>query len=71
MGAKGGVLKKQQIEVFHWNFLRRVLRARKSVPKGMIYGELGRKELKFIIWQRMANFWKKRFHSKGRITITR
>ena len=25
----------------------------------MIYGELGRQELKFIIWQRMANFWKK------------
>ena len=26
----------------------------------MMYGELGRKELEFIIWQRMANFWKKR-----------
>ena len=49
----------EQIEVFHMNFLRRVLRVRKSVPKGMIYGELGRQELKFIIWQRMANFWKK------------
>ena len=39
--------------------MRRVLRVQKSVPKGMIYGELGRQELKFIIWQRMANFWKK------------
>ena len=25
----------------------------------MLYGELGRQEPKFIIWQRMANFWKK------------
>ena len=30
----------EQIEVFHRNFLRRVLRVRKRVPKGMIYGEL-------------------------------
>ena len=49
----------EQIEVFHTNFLRRVLRVRKSVPKGMIYGELGRQGLKFIVWQRMANFWRK------------
>ena len=33
------------IEVFHRNFLRRVFRVRKSVPKGMIYDELGRQEL--------------------------
>ena len=49
----------EQFEVFHKNFMRRVLRVRKSVPKSMIYGELGRQELKFCIWQRMANFWKK------------
>ena len=50
----------EQIEVFHKIFLRRVLHVRKSVPKGMIiYGELGQQELKFIIWQIMAIFWKK------------
>ena len=54
-----GFEKTEQIEVFHRNFLRRVLRLRKSAPNGMIYGELGRQEIKFTIWQRMANFWKK------------
>ena len=48
----------EQIEVFHRNFCG-VLRVRKSFPKGMIYGELGRQELKFIVWQRKAIFWKK------------
>ena len=49
----------EQIEVFHRNFLRRLLRIRKSAPKAMTYGELGQQELKFTIWQRMASFWKK------------
>ena len=43
------------------NFLRRLLRIRKSAPKAMTYGELGLQELKFSIWQRMASFWKETF----------
>ena len=49
----------EQLEVFHRHFLRRVLRVRKTSPKVMMYGELGEKELKYTIWQRMASFWKK------------
>ena len=49
----------EQIEVFHRNFLRKILRIRKGAPKAMIYGELGQTELKFSIWQRMASYWKK------------
>ena len=49
----------EQIEVFHRNFLRRLLRIRKSAPKAMTYEELGQQELKFTKWQRMASFWKK------------
>ena len=48
----------EQIEVFHRNFLRRLLRARKSAPKAMTYGELGQQVLKITIWQKMACFWK-------------
>ena len=39
--------------------MQRVLRERKRVSKGTFYGELGRQELKFTIWKRMANLWKK------------
>ena len=49
----------EQIEIFHRNFLRKMLRIRKGVPKAMIYGELGQTEMKFSIWQRMAFYWKK------------
>ena len=46
----------KQIEVFRRNFLRRLIRIRKSSPKAMIYGELGQQELNFTTWQRMASF---------------
>ena len=49
----------EQIEVFHRNFLRRMLELRKSAPKAMMYGEVGRHEIKFTVWKRMINFWKK------------
>ena len=35
----------EQIEVFHRNFLRRLLRIQKNAPKAMTYGELGQQEL--------------------------
>ena len=54
----------EQIEIFHRNFLRRVLRIRKSAPKAMVYGKLGQQELKFTVWQRIASFWKKLSHDK-------
>ena len=37
-----GFEKTEQFEVFLTSFQRRVSRVRKSLPKGMIYGELGR-----------------------------
>ena len=48
----------EQIEVFHRNFPRRLLRIRKSDPKARTYKEFGQQELKFTIWQRMVSFWK-------------
>ena len=48
----------EQIEVFRRKYLRYILQVRKSTPNAMVYGELGRYELRYMIWQRMANFWK-------------
>ena len=48
----------EQLEVFHLKYLRNILQVRKSTPNAMVYGELGRYELRYMIWQRMANFWK-------------
>ena len=48
----------EQIEVFHRNYLRQLLKLRKGVPNPMIYGELGRREIVFTIWKRMLTFWK-------------
>ena len=48
----------EQIEVFHRNYLRRLLKLRKGVPNPMIYGELGRQEIVFTVWKRMLTFWK-------------
>ena len=44
----------EQIEIFHRTFLRRILQVRKSVPKALIYGEIGQKEFKYGIWKRMS-----------------
>ena len=49
----------EQIEVLHRNVFRRMLELRKSAPKAMVYGEVGRHEIKFTVWKRMINFWKK------------
>ena len=49
----------EQIEVFHRNFLRQLLMVDRSTPIPMVYGELGRFEIKFIIWRRMILQFKK------------
>ena len=36
-----------------------MLDLRKSAPKAMVYGEVGRHEIKFTVWKRMKNVWKK------------
>ena len=59
----------EQTEFFHRNFLRRLLRQRKSAPKAMTYGELGQQELEYTIWQRMASFWKKLSYDKKVLRI--
>ena len=48
----------ETIEIFYRNFLRRRLKLGRHVPKPMVYGEFGKSELKYTIWQRMLNFWK-------------
>ena len=49
----------EQIEVYHRFFLKKLLSLRSSVPNAMIYGELGRHEIRFHIWSRMIMFWKR------------
>ena len=49
----------EQIEVFHRNFLRQLLMVDRSTPIPMVYGELGRFEIKYIIWRRMILQFKK------------
>ena len=40
-------------------FYRRMLELGNSAPKAMVYGEMCRNEIKFTVWKRMINFWKK------------
>ena len=48
----------EQIEVFYRKDIRNILQVRKSTPNAMVYGQLGRYELKYMIWQTMASFCK-------------
>ena len=61
----------EQFEDFHRNFLRRLLRIRKNAPIAMSYGEIGKHELKFTIWQKMASFWKKLSYDKKVLRVRR
>jgi hypothetical protein len=45
------------IESIHIKFLRHILPVKRGTPLFMLYGELGRKPLKYIIQQRMISFW--------------
>ena len=54
----------EMIERVHIEFLRKITRVRKSTPKYMIYGELGRFPLDIIIKQRMLSFWTRMLTNK-------
>lgn len=47
------------IETFHRNFLKIILKVNKSTPSFMIYGELGRFPLEGIVYSRMIKYWSK------------
>ena len=58
----------EQIEIFHRNFLRTLLNVRNSTPKAMIYGELGRSEIKYQIWLRILGFWNRLSDDKNKLS---
>ena len=58
----------EQIESFHRNFLRTLLNVRNSTPNAMIYGELGRNEIKYKIWLRILGFWKRLSDDKNKLS---
>ena len=47
------------LEIFHRNFLNNLLQVRKGTPNPMVYGELGRMEIRYLVWHRMIGFWKR------------
>ena len=46
----------EQIEVFHRNNSRRLLKLRKGVPNPMLYGELGRHEIVLLLGRECSHF---------------
>ena len=46
-------------EKVHVEFLRKITNAKKSTPRYMLYGEVGRHPLTYNIKTRMINFWNK------------
>jgi hypothetical protein len=47
----------KDIEIQHRKFLKNILKVRKGTANCMVYAELGRKELKCNVNNRMLNFW--------------
>jgi hypothetical protein len=52
-----GFGKLDQIQVFHRQFLKTVLRLNKRTANCMVYGEVGTFDLKLTVEKRMINFW--------------
>ena len=57
------------IEKVHNEFLRKLLKVRKSTPLYMIHGELGRYPIYVIIKSRMIQFWSKLFVNRNKISF--
>ena len=48
-----------ELEIFHKQFLRIILKAHKFTPNPMLYGETGTFDLRTVIDSRLVNFWAK------------
>ena len=59
-----GFEKLEDIEQVHLIFYKIILCVKKSTPNVMIYGELGRFPLKYKIYSRVINYWKRNIESK-------
>ena len=57
------------IEKVHNEFLRKLLKVRKSTPLYMIHGELGHYPVHVIIKSRMIQFWSKLFVNRNKISF--
>ena len=55
----------EELDIFHRQFLRIILKAHKFTPNAMLYGETGTYELATLIDSRMVNFWAKLRNSQG------
>ena len=55
----------EDIEIFHRQFLRIILKAHKFTPNPMLYGETGSYDLNTLIDSRIVNFWAKLRNSGG------
>ena len=44
-----------------------MLKIRRSAPKVMVYGELGRQEIRFTVWKRIG-VWKKLIKSNDKLS---
>ena len=55
----------REIEIFHRNFLRMVLKTFKFTPNCMLYGESGCTDMDTKITSRMINFWAKKKLNNG------
>lgn len=63
-----GFERKDNIEKLHLRFCKNTLKVRNSTPNFMVYGELGRFPLKFIVEQKMIMFWNSLLIDKSKLS---